>query len=405
MAFAAVDEQVEVLLRGCEHVYSAHELAEKLEGSRRTGRPLRVKLGMDPTAPDIHLGHTVVLRKMRQFQDLGHVGVLIIGDFTARIGDPSGRSKTRPVLTAEEVEENARTYLSQAGRVLDTSAARLEVRRNSEWLAGMDFAGVLRLAGMMTVGQMLKREDFRRRFEQEQAIGVHELLYPLMQGWDSVNIEADVELGGTDQTFNNLVGRDLQQASGQAPQVVMIMPLLVGLDGSAKMSKTYGNAVAVTDPAKEMYGKIMSIPDALMRDYYTLLTEEPAERVEALCDAARTHPREAKTNLARLIVTRFYDAETAAREQEMFDRVFREGGLRDDVETVRVKAEVDGVWLPKLMKEAGLCGSTSEGKRLIAQGAVWVDETRVNDAMAKVRPASGMVIRAGKRRAVRIELD
>ncbi|MCK6455483.1 MAG: tyrosine--tRNA ligase [Phycisphaerae bacterium] len=403
----SIDEAIRRLTRGCDAIYTERELAERLESARKARRPLRVKLGMDPTAPDIHLGHTVVLRKMRQFQDLGHVAVLIIGDFTARIGDPSGRSKTRPVLTPDEVEFNAKTYLSQAGKILDTSPGKLEVRHNSEWLASMTFADVLKLAGQMTVGQMLKREDFRKRFEGETPIGVHELMYPLMQGWDSVCIRSDVELGGTDQTFNNLVGRDLQIAQGQPPQIVMVMPLLVGLDGAQKMSKSYGNYVAVNETAQDMFGKIMSIPDDLMRGYYTLLSDEPAECVEEWCDPARTHPREAKVRLARRIVADFHDAATAEREAELFDRVFRDGGLRDDIPVVALAAgdcDAGGTWLPKLLKLAGICPSTSEGRRLIEQGGVMVDDCRIDDPKTKVTPADGMLIRAGKRKAVRIQL-
>ena len=249
------DLGIEQLLCGCEHVYTDVELTAKLELSAKTGRPLRIKLGMDPTAPDIHLGHSVVLRKLRQFQDLGHRAVLIIGDFTARIGDPTGRSKTRPVLTVDEIRTNADTYLQQAGRILDTSPEKIELRHNSEWLGQMNFADVLRLAGRMTVGQMLKREDFRNRYESETPIGIHELLYPLVQGWDSVNIQADVELGGTDQTYNNLVGRQLQSDMEQQPQIVMIMPMLRGLDGQRKMSKSYGNYIALTDSPRDFLAR------------------------------------------------------------------------------------------------------------------------------------------------------
>lgn len=400
-------EQLALLARGCEAIYSERELGEKLALAQRACRPLRAKLGMDPTAPDIHLGHTVALRKLRQFQDLGHQAVLIIGDFTARIGDPSGRSKTRPVLTPEQVKQNAATYLGQAGRVLDASPGKLEIRHNSEWLAPMDFAAVLKLAGQMTLGQMLKREDFRNRVEAESPIGLHELFYPLMQGWDSVNIRADVELGGTDQTFNNLVGRDLQIAAGQPPQVVMIMPLLVGLDGTQKMSKSYGNYVAVSDLPKEMFGKIMSIPDALMVNYYTLLTDEPKERMAELCDPARTHPREAKAHLARRIVAQYYDAATAEKEAELFDHVFRDGGLRDDVPVFALSAgecEASGTPLAKLMKLAGLCPSTSEARRLIEGGGVTVNEQRISDPNARLTPSDGLLIRVGKRRAVRLQL-
>ncbi|GMU80770.1 MAG: tyrosine--tRNA ligase [Planctomycetota bacterium] len=266
------------LLAGCEHTYSDAELKHKLEKSARDRKPLRVKLGMDPTAPDIHFGHAVVLGKLRQFQDLGHKAVLIIGDFTARIGDPTGRSETRKMLSAEDIRANAETYISQAGKILDTSPEKFEVRWNGEWLDKMTFADVLKLTARMTIGQLLKRDDFRKRFESETPIGLHEFLYPLVQGWDSVNIEADVELGGTDQMYNNLVGRDLQQSVGQHPQVVLLMPLLRGLDGVRKMSKSYGNHIALTDSPLDMFGKTMSIPDDLLAEWYRLLTP-PAERM------------------------------------------------------------------------------------------------------------------------------
>ncbi len=265
---AKVDEQLAVLLRGVEGVYTVDELRARIAGDR----PMRVKLGMDPTAPDLTLGHTVVLRKLRQFQDFGHKAVLIIGDYTARVGDPSGRSKTRPMLTDEEIETNATTYLQQAGKVLDLSPDRLEVRHNSEWLQGMSCADVLRLMCQMTVARMLERDTFAKRQAEGKEIFLHELLYPLMQGRDSVAIESDVELGGTDQTFNNLCGRDLQRNAGQPPQIVMTMPLLIGTDGKQKMSKSLGNYVGVTDPPSEMFGKIMRIPDELMRNYFELLT-------------------------------------------------------------------------------------------------------------------------------------
>ncbi len=321
MSFATVEEQLRVLTRGCERIDTLDELRRKLAASREAQRPLRIKLGLDPTAPDIHLGHTVVLRKMRQFQDLGHKAVLIIGDYTARVGDPSGRSKTRPVLDSAAIEKNARTYMDQAGRILDTAAERLEVRHNSEWLAGMTFADVLKLTGQMTVGQMLKREDFRNRFEAEAPIGVHELLYPLMQGWDSVCIQSDVELGGTDQTFNNLVGRDLQRNAGQEAQVVMVMPILVGLDGVEKMSKSLGNYVGVTETPHDMFGKLMSVPDACMSNYLTLLTAMPEAEIKALTDAGRTHPMEAKKTLAVEIAAAFHPRERIEHARHEWEQI------------------------------------------------------------------------------------
>jgi tyrosyl-tRNA synthetase len=402
----SLDEQMTLLARGCEAIYTEAELRRRLEAARAAGRPLRVKLGMDPTAPDIHLGHTVVLRKMRQFQDLGHTAVLIIGDYTARIGDPSGRTKTRPVLDEATIRKNAETYFQQAGRVLDTHTEKLEIRYNSEWLAGLTFADVLTLTSHMTIQQMLQRENFRLRMQDESPIVMMEMLYPLMQAYDSVRIDADVELGGTDQTFNNLVGRDLMPAYGKPGQLVVIMPILRGLDGVEKMSKSLGNYVGVTDSPKEMFGKTMSIADPLMEEWFTLLTDIPAGQVADLCDTARTHPRDAKLRLAREIVTRFYDAATAGRETDLWQKVMVEGGLRDDIPVVelsRGECDADGtIWLPKLIKLLGLAPSTSEARRLIEGAGVAVDQQKVADPQARVRPADGMLVQVGKRRAARI---
>ncbi len=279
-----IDEQMRRLLRGVEQIYSEAELRERLIRAARERRPLRVKLGMDPTAPDLHLGHAVVLRMLRRFQDLGHRAVLIIGDFTAMIGDPTGKKKTRPVLSAAQVEENARTYLAQAGKILDTGPEKLEIRRNSQWLSQMNFADALRLAQQMTVARMLERDTFHERYAAGEAIYIHEFMYPLMQGWDSVMIQADVELGGTDQTFNNLLGRDLQQSRGQPPQIVMIAPLLAGTDGREKMSKSLNNYVGVSEPPQQQFGKTMSIPDALMEQWFRLCTPLPEDRIRSLVD-------------------------------------------------------------------------------------------------------------------------
>lgn len=292
-----IAEQLAILKRGTAEVFREEELAERLAQARKTGRPLRAKLGMDPTAPDIHLGHTVVLRKLRQFQDLGHKAVLIIGDYTARIGDPTGQNTTRPMLSPEQIKQNAQTYFEQAGKILDTTPEKLEIRFNSEWLADLRLADIIKLAASMTVARMLERDTFELRCKKGDPIGIHEFLYPLMQGYDSVAIQSDVELGGTDQTFNNLVGRDLQRIAGQPPQIVITMPILVGLDGKEKMSKSKGNYIGVTDPPSEMFGKTMSIPDSLMENYFTLLTDMPAERIRELTNPAKTHPKEAKVLL------------------------------------------------------------------------------------------------------------
>ncbi len=401
-----VDQQLSLLLRGCEAVYTEKELRARIEKSIAAGKPLRVKLGMDPTAPDIHLGHTVVLRKMRQFQDCGHKAVLIIGDYTARIGDPSGKTKTRPMLDEATIKQNAETYFAQAGHVLDTRPDKLEIRFNSEWLAQLTFADVLRLTSHMTVQQMLQRDNFAQRIEKQSPIVLTEMLYPLMQAYDSVAIDADVELGGTDQTFNNLVGRDLMPAYGKPGQLVVIMPILRGLDGEEKMSKSLGNYIGLTDSPKDMFGKTMRIGDEMMKEWYTLLTTLPAEEIAALCDPARTHPRDAKVRLAKEIVTTYYDRATADHEEAMWQEVFRGSGLRDDIPTVKLPpgaCEADGtIWLPKLLKLLNLAPSTSEGRRLVESGGVSIDQQKTTDPQVKITPAEGMLIQVGKRKAARI---
>jgi tyrosyl-tRNA synthetase len=395
-----LNEQLALLARGSEAVYTESELGERLKSAAAEGRQLRVKLGMDPTAPDIHLGHSVVLRKMRQFQDLGHKAVLIIGDYTARIGDPSGVNKTRPVLTGDEIEANAATYFEQAGKILDTSPDKFEVRPNSEWLKDLSFADVLRLASQMTVAQMMVRDTFEQRYKAGAPIGVHEFLYPLMQGHDSVCIEADVELGGTDQTFNNLVGRQLQENAGQKPQIVLIMPILVGLDGTEKMSKSKGNYIGITDEPNDMFGKVMSIPDSLMANYYTLLTDVPAEEIAALCDGDRTHPREAKARLGRFVVAQYHGEEAAAAAEAEFDRVFSERQKPTDMPEIPVPAA--GMPLVDLIVSAGFAKSKGEARRLIGQNAVNFNDEKITDVDAQVTPTGGEVLRVGKRRFVQI---
>ncbi len=417
-----IEQDVSLLSRGCERIETLDELKKKLERSRTTGKPLRIKLGLDPTAPDIHLGHTVVLRKMRQFQDLGHKAVLIIGDYTARIGDPSGRSKTRPVLDDAAVKANARTYFDQAGRVLDTSPDKLEIRYNSEWLGPMTFADVLRLAGQMTVGQMLKRDDFRKRFDSETPIGVHEFLYPLMQGHDSVAIQSDLELGGSDQTFNNLVGRDLQRNAGQEPQVVMIMPILVGLDGHEKMSKSLGNYVGVTDSAHDMFGKLMSVPDLIMGNYFTLLTAIPAAEIADLITPSRTHPMEAKKRLAVEITSQFHGPEAASRARSEWElqhqkRARDAAGLSEvdailaalpaDTPTVQVDGTlVKGGQAPTLdlIVRIGFEASKSNARRLVEESGFRINGRVVSDPLGTVDIKSGDILQRGKRRFVRVEI-
>ncbi len=378
----------EELARGAAEVLPAGELARKLA----LGRPLRIKLGIDPTAPDIHLGHTVVLHKLRAFQDAGHLVVLIIGDFTARVGDPSGRSELRPMLTVEQIESNARTYQEQAFRVLDADPARLELRRNSEWLdMGMD--ELLALVRTTTVGQLLERDDFAKRRARGEPVSMLELLYPLMQGYDSVAVRADVELGGTDQTFNLLLGRDIQRAYGQPEQAVMTMPLLVGIDGREKMSKSLGNQIGVTDEPSEIYGRTMSIPDSALEQWYLLLLARPLP--------PGADPLSAKRELAHELTAIYHGDEAAADVAAEWDRVQRAGGQPSEIPTAEFSAPDGSVHLPALI--AAVFGlSTSEARRLIDQGAVSLDDAPVDALDLAAELVDGRVLRVGKRRFVRL---
>ncbi|MFP3937342.1 MAG: tyrosine--tRNA ligase [Phycisphaerae bacterium] len=398
-----VTEQVEALCRGCEGLYTRDELEQRLKAAAEQDRQLRIKIGMDPTAPDIHLGHTVSLRKLRLFQDLGHRAVLIIGDYTARIGDPSGANKTRPMLSPQQIEDNARTYFDQAGLLLDTSPEKLEVRYNSEWLSKLTFAEVLQLAAQTTVARMMERDTFETRYKAGEPIGLHEFLYPLMQGYDSVCIHADVELGGTDQTFNNLVGRTLQAASDQQPQIVMVFPLLAGLDGVEKMSKSKGNYVGITEKPTDMFGKLMSIPDNLMDNYFTLLTDLPRERIDELLDGGRTHPREAKAALARTIVATYHGQEQAKAAEAEFQRVFSNRETPSEMPEVRLSdGSINAV---EFVMSAGFAKSTSEARRLIKQGAVSINGEKLADINAAVSPKTDQVLKVGKRRFGRIVIQ
>ncbi len=398
-----IKEQLKLLKRGTIEIFNEDELAEKLAESAEANRQLRIKLGLDPTSPDIHLGHTVVLRKMRQFQDAGHKAVLIIGDYTARIGDPSGQDTTRPTLTDEQIRENAKTYFTQAGKILDTSADRLEVRYNSEWLEKMTLMELIQLAAKKTVAQMLQRDSFKKRLAAEEDVYTHEFLYPLMQGYDSVVIESDIELGGTDQTFNNLVGRDIQRMYGQKPQVVITMPILVGLDGKEKMSKSKGNYIGVTDQPNDMFGKVMSISDDMMENYFTLLTDLPADKIAELVDSDKTHPKEAKVLLGKTIVTQFYDKETAQLAAAEFDKVFAKGQLPDEIPEVQIPAEP--IMASKLLLHCELVSTGGEAKRMIKQSAVSIDGKKANDPNAKITPKDGMVVQVGKRKFAKLKLN
>ena len=397
-----IDQQIELLSRGSEAIYSVAELADRLKKAEANKKQLRVKLGMDPTAPDIHLGHTVVLRKMRQFQDLGHKAVLIIGDYTARVGDPSGQNTTRPVLSEEQIKANARTYFEQAGKILDTDPAKLEIRYNSEWLANLSFADVIRLTAQMTVARMLERDTFELRYKAGVPIGVHEFLYPLMQGYDSVCVQADVELGGTDQTFNNLVGRQLQANAAQPPQIVLIMPILVGLDGTMKMSKSKGNYIAITDSAKDMFGKAMSIPDTLMDNYFTLLTDLPRPAIDKLLDGRQTHPRDAKIELGRRIVAAFHGDEVARAAVDEFIRVFSQKEVPTEMPDVPIQG--GPINIIDLIVQAGFAKLRGEAKRLVQQNAVTLDDNIITDIAAEVTAKNGQVLKVGKLRFGRISI-
>lgn len=394
-----------VLLQGAQEALPEGDLERKLAAVARGDRaPLRVKFGMDPTSPDVHLGHTVVLRKLRDFQRLGHTAVLIIGGFTARVGDPSGRSSTRPRLTAEQVRANAATYLGQVGKVLEPEP--LEVHDNSDWLAPMTMEDVLRLMSQMTVARMLERSDFAARYAKGKAIAVSEFLYPLLQGQDSVAIAADVELGGTDQTFNLLVGRSLQEAVGQAPQSVLTLPLVEGLDGAAKMSKTSGNTIGVNEPASEMYGKTMRVRDDLMGKYFRLLTdvgEEEVAAIEAALREGRLAPVDAKRRLARELVTLYHDAEAAHAAQRRFDVQFRERGVPEDVPVVDL-GDAQEWFLPTLLQHAALVTSGAEARRMVLQQAVRLDGELLQDPTATLAAAQlhDRVLQVGKRRYARL---
>ncbi len=397
----AILEQVKLLKRGTVEIFTEAELDEKLTEAAKAPRQLRIKLGLDPTSPDIHLGHTVVLRKMRQFQDLGHKAVLIIGDYTARIGDPSGQDTARPMLSPEQIEQNAKTYFEQAGKILNTSEDKLEIRYNSEWLSDLRLADIIKLTSNMTVARMLERDTFELRYKKGDPIGIHEFLYPLMQGYDSVMIKSDVELGGTDQTFNNLVGRDLQRIHDQSPQVVITTPILVGLDGKEKMSKSKDNYIGVTDEPNDIFGKVMSISDDMMENYFTLLTDLPSEKIAELVSPDKTHPKQAKVLLGKTIVAQFYDQSTAQTAAAEFDKVFAQGQLPDEIPKVKIAAEP--IAASKLLLHCKLVSTGGEAKRMVKQGGASIDGKKLNDPNAEITPRDGMVIRVGKRKFARIK--
>jgi tyrosyl-tRNA synthetase len=399
--FASVDQQLAYLKKGSAEIIRESELHAKLEKSRATGKPLKVKLGMDPTAPDLHLGHTVVLRKLKHFQDLGHTVIFLIGDFTGMIGDPTGRSVTRPPLSREQIEQNAETYKAQVFKILDP--AKTVVDFNSRWFSEFSAEDFVRLTAKYTVSQMLEREDFHKRWHEEKPIAMHELLYPLAQGYDSVALEADVELGGTDQKFNLLVGRELQRAYGQPSQVVLTTPILEGLDGVNKMSKSLGNAVGIHEPALEMYGKIMSISDAMMWRYYELLTDVQVpdiDRMQRDVAAGSEHPMALKKDLARRIVGDFHSAEAGTKAGEDWAKQFQDRELPDSVEEVEVALErtPDGkVRLDKLLVKVGLADSVSDAVRKLKQKAVKVNGEQITAPVASIDVTKPLILQVGRR--------
>lgn len=394
-----VEQQMEMIRRGTAEIVPEEELKQKLYRSIKQGHPLRIKLGLDPTAPDIHLGHTVVLNKLRQFQDLGHEVHLIIGDFTGRIGDPSGKSETRKQLTEEEVNANAATYKEQIFKVLDTS--KTIIHFNSHWLMKLNFVDVLNLAGRYTVARMLERDDFSKRYKEGLPIGIHELMYPLMQGYDSVELRADVELGGTDQKFNLLVGRNLQKEYGFEPQIALMMPILEGTDGIQKMSKSLGNYIGVNDEPYDMFGKVMSIPDNLIIRYFELLTRVSMEEIksyQAGMAKGEMNPRDVKIWLAKKIITAYHSEEEADKAEERFKLVFSQRDIPDDIPVVQTSEQE--VWLPKFMQENSMVESSSEGKRMLQQGAVKVNGEKQTDENLVL--LDNMVIQVGKRKFLKI---
>jgi tyrosyl-tRNA synthetase len=395
-----IEAQIAELTRGTDEVLPEDGLAAKL----KKGRPLVVKAGFDPTAPDLHIGHTVLINKMRQFQELGHEVVFLIGDFTGMIGDPSGKNATRPPLSPEEIKENAKTYQAQIYKILDKDKTRIEF--NSTWMGEMDAAGLVRLASHHTVARMLERDDFKKRYEGSQPISIHEFLYPIVQGYDSVALKADVELGGTDQKFNLLVGRQLQQDYGQEPQVVMTTPLLEGLDGVQKMSKSLGNYVGITEPPGEMFGKLMSISDDLMWRYFEVLSFRSLDDIESLRTRVEDgmNPRDVKFELAMEIVARFHDDSAAEAAKQEFISRFREGAMPDEMPELTLEAEGGTLGIAHLLKGAGLVSSTSEAFRMIKQGAVRIDGERVEDRSLTIDVGSTNVYQVGRRRFARVSL-
>lgn len=403
MVMKSVEEQIALIERGAVDFHSREDLVKKLTRSLATGEPLVIKTGFDPTAPDLHLGHTVLIQKMRHFQQLGHNVHFLIGDFTGLIGDPTGKSETRPPLTPEDVKRNAETYKEQVFKILDPE--KTTVVFNSTWLGALTSFDMIRLASELTVARMLERDDFKKRFESNRPISIHEFLYPLIQGYDSVAMKADVELGGTDQLFNLLMGRDLQRSRGQEPQVVLTMPLLEGLDGVNKMSKSLGNYIGISESPDSIFGKIMSISDELMFRYYELLSDLSLAEIEAMKQqiaSGQLHPKVAKVQLAKEMVARFHSVAAADEAEQTFEQVFARHELPDEIEEVRIDTGETELWVPKLLLDAGLVKSTSDGRRMIQQHAVSIDGERVEDVNATVPTRGSVLIKVGKRRFCKV---
>jgi tyrosyl-tRNA synthetase len=416
-SFLPVDEQLAYLRKGAAEIIRESDLRERLDKSRQSGKPMRVKAGFDPTAPDLHLGHTVLMRKLKHFQDMGHTVIFLIGDFTGLIGDPTGRSATRPPLSREQIDQNAETYKAQVFKILDRD--KTEVRFNSEWLGKLGYEGFVRLAAKFTVSQMLEREDFHKRFEEEKPIAMHELLYPIAQGYDSVALEADVELGGTDQKFNLLMGRELQRHYGQLPQIVLTTPLLEGTDGVQKMSKSYGNYIGITEPPQEIFGKVMSISDDLMWRYYELLTDvsmADIERMKGEVASGQAHPMKLKQELGKRIVADFHSQEAAGQAAQDWSRMFQKDETPEDLPLVSVRFEevaapnastADGnaqVKLDKLLARTGLATSVTDGLRKLKQNAVKLDGELKTELVVAVKLGTEFTLRAGKK-MVRVTVE
>ncbi len=399
----SVEQQIELIERGVVDLISREDLEKKLKKSLATGVPLRIKAGFDPTAPDLHLGHTVLIQKLKHFQDLGHQVLFLIGDFTGMIGDPTGKSETRKPLTQADVTRNAETYKTQIFKILDP--AKTEVVFNSSWLSKLSSYDFIRLASQLTVARMLERDDFKKRFESQQPISIHEFLYPLIQGYDSVALQADVELGGTDQRFNLLMGRELQRSSGQAPQVVITLPLLEGLDGVNKMSKSLGNYIGITDSSADIFGKVLSISDSLMFRYYELLSDLSTDEIsllQAAMESGELHPKAIKKRLALELTARYHGQDEATRAEENFERVFQKHGIPDDILELELSAADTGYWLPKLLADAGLVTGTGEARRLIKQQAVTLDGDKILNEDHLVPACGEILLKVGKRRFCKV---